>query len=477
MVACVAGFGIFTLKLDAGQDWDEDMTTPYLCLSAMGMLGYGLNEDSLRAGLLRRPNMIGADAGSTDAGPQKLGGGYGDVSRATTLRDLSLMIKAGKQLGVPVVIGSVGGSGGAPHMDWTWEIVREIAGSLGAPLRVALIHAEIDKEDLKRRMRAGKVSPLGPVPMLDEATVDATVRVVGQMGVEPIMAALDRNVDLVLAGRACDAAIFAGPAIRAGIDPGLAWHMGELLECGAMSAQPGSANDCLLATMEKDRFIVEPINPARSCTPLSVASHSLYERSHPTRNHGPGHILDVSAARFEALDARRVAVYGSQSIPHRPVRIKLEGSGLAGYRTMMIGGIRDPIALQCLDDTLNEVKQHTRAYFDRYDALKYDLRFIVYGRDGVMGRLEPTPVIEGHEVGLVLDVVAESQEASRTVCAYARAMLQHHYYPGIKATGANIAFPTAPSDTQCGAVYRFTVHHLVEVDDPAELFRIETRNL
>ncbi len=453
------------------------MEQAFRCLSAMGMLGYGLNEDSLGRGLERRPHMIGADAGSTDAGPQKLGGGYGDVSRATTKRDLTLMIKGGKAAGIPVIIGSVGGSGGAPHMDWTWDIVKEIAASEGLSLRVALIHAEVDKERLRQKMNAGKVSPLGPVPELDPATLDATIRVVGQMGVEPIIAALDEGADVILAGRACDAAIFAAPAIRGGINPGLAWHMGELLECGAMSAQPGSASDCLLATLERDRFVIEPTNPKRACTPLSVASHSLYERSHPSKNHGPGHILDVSQARFEALDDRRVSVSGSRLIRDLPVRIKLEGSGLVGYRTMVVGGIRDPIALERLDEMLDAVKTQTRAYFDRYDPIPYNLRFIVYGRDGVMGPLEPKPYIEGHEVGLVLDVVADTQEAAKTVCAYARAMLQHFYYTGIKATGANIAFPTAPSDTPCGAVYRFTVHHLVEVDSPTELFPMEMRTL
>jgi len=36
---------------------------------------------------------------------------------------------------------------------------------------------------------------------------------------------------------------------------------------------------------------------------------------------------------------------------------------------------------------------------------------------------------------------------------------------------------TAPSDTPCGSVYRYTVYHLVEVDDPCELFRLEMREL
>ena len=253
--------------------------------------------------------------------------------------------------------------------------------------------------------------------------------------------------------------------------------MGELLECGAMATQPGSASDCLMGTVEDGHFVLEPVSPERSCTPSTVAAHSLYERSHPSRSVGPGHVLDVSECRFEAVDGRRVMVSGSRFIEKRPVRVKLEGAGRVGYRTMVIGGIRDPVALRCLDETLEAVETKTRKFFSRNAAQSYSLRFIIYGRDGVMGAAEPTPKVSGHEVGLLLDVVADTQEIADTICAYARASLHHYYYEGILATGANIAFPVAPSDIPCGPVYEFTVHHLVEVRDPLEMFPIEMRTI
>lgn len=448
----------------------------YRCLSTIGMLGYGIPEESLRQGVARRPHMIGADAGSTDAGPHKLGRGVPDVSRDTTARDLGLMMRAGKELRVPIIIGSAGGSGAAKHLDWTWEIVREVAAREHIQLRVALIHADVSKEYLRSKLAAGRVVPLGPVPPLDEPTLDATVSIVGQMGGEPIIRALDEGAELVLAGRSCDAAIFAAPAIRHGADPGLAWHLGEILECGAMCAEPGTASDCMFGIIERDRFIVEPTNPVRRCTPTTVAAHSLYERSHPSRSAGPGHVLDLSACRFEPLDDRRVAVSGSR-FQRTPVRVKLEGSALAGYRAIVVGGIRDPIAIEQLDETIEAVKTLTHDYFAHLTPGDYSLRFIVYGRNGVMGALEPLGRTTGHEVGILLDVVGRTQELANTVCAYARAQLQHYHYKGILADAANVAFPTAPSDIPCGSVYRFTVYHLVEVDDPCELFPIEFRDL
>jgi hypothetical protein len=445
---------------------------PFRVLSTLGMLGYGIPEASLAHGVARRPHAIGADAGSTDAGPHKLGRGVPDVSREVTRRDLEMMLLAGRELGVPVIVGSAGGSGARPHVEWTWEIVQEIAAARRLRLRVAVIFADVSKARTLKALRAGTVRPLGPVAPLSEEALDATTNVVAQMGTQPYMQALDAGVDVILAGRSCDAAIFAAPAIRAGADPGLAWHMGEILECGAMCAEPGSANDCLLGSVDERRFVLEPTNPARACTPLSVACHSLYERSSASRSEGPGHVLDMSESRFEALDGRRVAVSGSRYV-EQPLAFKLEGARSAGFRTIVIGGIRDPIAISRLDEMTAAVRAATEVLFRERDYL---LRFVIYGRDGVMAEREPTPV-PGHEVGVLLDVVAATQERADTVCAFARSQLQHYHYQGIKATAANVAFPTAPSDIQCGEVFEFSVYHLMDVGNALELFPIEYRTL
>ena len=76
------------------------MTGGYRCLSAIGMLGYGIHGDSLARGLKTAPDMVGCDAGSTDDGPQKLGGGVADVSREITALDLRLLIRAGTDHGI-----------------------------------------------------------------------------------------------------------------------------------------------------------------------------------------------------------------------------------------------------------------------------------------------------------------------------------------------------------------------------------------
>lgn len=49
----------------------------------------------------------------------------------------------------------------------------------------------------------------------------------------------------------------------------------------------------------------------------------------------------------------------------------------------------------------------------------------------------------------------------------------HYGYEGRRATAGNLAFPYSPSDFHAGEVYVFSVYHLIEVDDPCELFPID----
>ena len=73
-------------------------------LSPCGILGYGYPRNSFENGLKRKPDLIAVDAGSTDAGPHKLGAGVGIVSRQATKKDLEPMLIAGYEMQIPVII-------------------------------------------------------------------------------------------------------------------------------------------------------------------------------------------------------------------------------------------------------------------------------------------------------------------------------------------------------------------------------------
>lgn len=78
--------------------------------------------------------------------------------------------------GIPVVIGSAGGSGGRVHVEWTWSIIREILQENGyEDKKVAVVWGDIPKEVVAQRLAEGKVTPLGmAVPELTAERLERT---------------------------------------------------------------------------------------------------------------------------------------------------------------------------------------------------------------------------------------------------------------------------------------------------------------
>ena len=443
---------------------------PLRIYAPIGLLGYGFPEGSLRAAMALEPNLVAADAGSTDPGPYYLGSGRSFTSRAMVKRDLGLLLAAARERNIPLVIGSAGGAGGAPHLAWTWEIVQEIAAERGIGGRVALIEAEQDRAYLRRKLDAGDLIDFEVGRDLTPKDLDDCSHIVAQMGLEPVIDALQEGADVVLAGRAFDAALSASLPIMAGVDPGVALHMGKIVECGSLVALP-RASDGVVAEVWQDHFLIQPADPAKRCTVETVAAHTLYEKSDPYNLHTPGGRLELAEARFERHDDRTVRVSGSRFVSSDEFFLKLEGAALAGYRSVCLAGTRDPVMIEQLDDVLERVRLKLRTELTEVDPDSYRLLFRVYGRDGVMGALEPHRGPSPHELGLVIEVVAPTQEMADTVCALARSGTLHLGYEGRIATAGNLAFPYSPAEFPAPPVYEFRIYHLMRVDDPCEPFR------
>ena len=174
-----------------------------------GMLGYGYRLASLEEGVAQKPDMIGVDAGSTDAGPYYLGSGGSLTRPGQVYRDLRHGVVAARRAGIPMIVGSAGFGGGAPHVAGIVEMVRRIASEDKLSLRCAVIQSEMNRQLVLDALRDGRIEPMTGVPDLTEEDVSESERIVAQMGTGPLIAALRQGVDLVIAGRSCDAAIFA----------------------------------------------------------------------------------------------------------------------------------------------------------------------------------------------------------------------------------------------------------------------------
>ncbi len=445
-------------------------------LSPCGILGYGFPKESFMRGVEQKPHAIVVDAGSTDAGPHKLGAGVAIVSDAAMKRDLTLIIKAAYELGIPAVVGSAGGSGARTHVEHTLGIIHDIVIEQGMEsIKTAAIWADIDKDRVASDLESGALVPLNhTVKPLTKERLEQTNGVVAQMGHEPILRALNEGFQLVVCGRAYDPSPFAAAAAYYGMPLHYGYHMGKILECAALCAVPGTTKDCMMGTISEDGFQIEPLSQARACTPLSVAAHTFYEKEHPYILHGPGIEMQLSDCTFTAMDERTVFVAGSRLKQTKPYYVKLEGAMPVAYRTFVVAGVRDPLMIQNLRQIEQSAEHQVREYYKDILSENYEIRFLNYGMDAVLGEAEfanDTP----HEVGLVFEVLAQTQKTADAVCATLRSTLLHFGYDGRKSTAGNLAFPFAPSDVSFGCVYEFSVYHLMPLaDSEAEtLFPVE----
>jgi hypothetical protein len=389
------------------------------------------------------------------------------------------MLRAARDAKIPMIVGSCGGSGGDPHLRAFEEIVREIAYEETLHFKLALIHSEQEKEVLKKKLKAGRIKPMDNARPLTEREIDSAVRIVAMMGPEPMMRALGEGAEVILAGRSTDTSIFAAYPLMQGFEPGPVWHAGKMLECGGASAIPTSGGDCLMATIGPDYFVIEPPNPNLRCTPLSLAAHTLYENPSPIYLREPPGVFDTSKCIYEAVSDRATKVTGSQFIPASQYTVRLEAAELVGYRSISIGGIRDSEVIADLDNYLASVRKQTeQRVYETYGGKvlpeDYSLMFRVYGKDGVMGNREPVRMTKAHEVGLLIIVVAKTQALATGILTIARIYAVHTSY-GRRKSGlvTNMAFPISPFEVETGKAYSFTMNHVVELDDPCELFQIE----
>ncbi len=440
-------------------------------LSPTAILGYGFPMASFDAGLALDPHVIAVDAGSSDPGPHYLGAGYSFTDRDAVKRDLGIMLRAARARRIPLIVGSCGGAGGQPHLDWTLQILLELAREDALAFKLAVIDAEVEPAAVLQALDAGLLAPCGEWPALTGDDVRGSSRIVAQLGVEPFVEALAQGAEVILAGRAYDPVVFAALPVLRGFDHGLALHMGKILECAAIACTPGSGSDCMMGVLRADHFLLHPLDPARACTVASVAAHTLYEKSDPYHLPGPGGVLDLSATRFEQVDARTVRVSGSRHV-EVPYTVKLEGAARVGYRTISIAGVRDPVFIGQVESIVDAVRARIADNFRDIPTDSYSLLFRLYGRNGVMGALEPHPGTGAHELGIVIEAVAPTQALADTICGFARSTMLHYGYPGRVSTAGNLAFPYSPSDLRAGEVYRFSVYHLLPVEDPVARFPV-----
>jgi len=435
-----------------------------------GHLGFApIKTGSFQIGLGASPDLICADSGSCDIGPGPLGADVSTSPLAWQTHDLEHMLLGARRLGVPMIIGSAGDTGTNSRVDLFVGIIQELARKHRLKkFRIGWFHSEVPKPLLAKRLAAGEaIDGLDDRPPLDAATLDATDHVVAVAGVHPYIALLDAGADVIIGGRSSDCAIFAAPAIRDGFSESLAYYYGKIMECASFCAEPYAGKESVLGEITEDDVKVTAMLPAQRCTVASVAAHAMYERANPFYEHVLGGRLDMSECVYEQYDERTCRITGPRFVPAAELRVKLEGAGKVGERFLGLVGVRDRYTIANIDQVIGWARAQVR---ERFGETGYELHYTVYGRDGVMGPLEPFRDRPGHELCITVQGIAPTREMAEEVCMTGLRQMFYARLPQVKGTAGGVAFaldevlPASPA-------YRWTLNHTMRVDDPMGLFR------
>lgn len=445
----------------------NDTSLSFLCPN--GHLSYApLRPESFHLGVEACPDYIAADAGSCDIGPVPLGS---DRWFASPLKwqtsDLEYMLLASRKLGVSMIIGSAGDTGANSRVDLFVSIIQELAVKHRLPkFKLGYFYSNVSKEYLRDKMaRSETIQGLDNRPDLTEEELNATDNIVAVAGVHPYIRLLEMGADVIIGGRSSDCAIFAAPAIHKGFPEGVAYYLGKVLECASFCAEPYGGKESIIGRIWDDAVTVTAMHPDQRCTVASVASHAMYERATPFYEYVAGGMLDMRDCRYEQLDPRTTRITGPRFIPASRVRVKLEGAGKCGERFIGMSAIRDPYTVANIDKVIawcrNEVS-------NRLGHDGYELYMHVFGKNGVMGELEPVKT-PAHELCIVVEAVSPNAELGEEVCMTATRQMFYARLPEVKGTAGGAAV-FLDEVMQARPAYRWTMNHTVAVDDPMELF-------
>ena len=441
-------------------------------ISPNGHLGFApTKEESFWLGAATKPDYYCCDSGSDDIGPVPLGADKCASHPEHQKHDLELMLLAAREQNVPMIIGSSGDTGTNSRVDMYVGFIKELAKKHNLkPFKLAYFYSEVEVDQIRRRMENGQViEGLDGRTNLTMEQLDGTDRIVAVAGVHPFVKALEMGADVIIGGRSSDAAVFAAPAIYEGFPENVSYYCGKVLECASFCCEPYGAKESVIGTITKDDVKVTACAPFQRCTIASVAGHAMYERTNPYYEYVAGGMMDMSECVYEQFDEKTCRITGAKFVPiEGKVKVKLEGSGKVGERYMGMAGIRDPYTIKNIDKVIDWAKSQVA---ERLGDKDYQLSYRIFGKNGVMGDLEPVKETKSHELLVVVEGVSKDDKVAEEATLIGTRQIFYARLPEVKGTAGTAAF-VLDEVTKISAAYSWTLNHTVEVDDPLELFPI-----
>jgi len=133
-----------------------------------------------------------------------------------------------------------------------------------------------------------------------------------------------------------------------GFPEAFAYHMGKMIECASLVAEPFMGKETVIGTISHDDIKITPYHPDQRCTIASAAGHSMYERETRTTSTRWRH---AGYARLPLRAVRRAHVQNHRRpmASVRQLRVKIEGARKVGERYMGFVGVRDPHIVQHIE--------------------------------------------------------------------------------------------------------------------------------
>lgn len=455
---------------------------PLTIYGASAQLGYGLSESSLTyVQSAFDIDAIAADAGSNDPGPYYYGTGEFFASADTIKRDFRFLLRARDELGVPLVVANVATGGTATHLDRVSALVREIAAEEGLSFDLAKIYTDVDASLLQDQLAAGNVRSIdGITPELTADMVDRAEQLVGCVGHEPYLEALAAGYDVILGGRSLDIAPYVALAFHAGYPEAVGYHCGKLLECAGTAAEPKPGHESIIGSagivgqVSETHFELMPANPNERCTVRAAAIQTMHEKADPFTIFAPEGTTDIAAATYEQ-DGDSLRISGAVFEPNESYEVLIEGVEQTGYRTIAIIYITD----RAVAENLEHIVERTTANLDElleYPADSYSLTLRKMGdsvrEDASLFRSDDD-VIRDMGMGLVIDVVGETQDIATDVCSLFKSKFKSLDFPDRIGVGGNMLIPYSKSEVPLGPEYVFSVYHVLEGDAGTTIPEIE----
>lgn len=434
-----------------------------------GHLGFApLKVDSFNLGVAEKPDYIAADSGSDDIGPVPLGTDTSASPASWQRHDLEHMLLAARKNNVPMIIGSSGDTGTNSRVDKYVAMIIDIAKQHNLKkFKLGYFYSEVDKEHVRAKiLNNDDITGLDGRPSLTEKELDATENIVAMAGVHPFMKLLEGGADVIIGGRSSDSAIFASAALHHGFPENQAYFLGKVLECASFCAEPYGGKETVLGEISQDDVKVTAMHPGQKCTVASVAGHAMYERSNPFHEFVAGGLLDMTHCNYTQISEKTTQVTGAKFTPSDGIRVKLEGSGLLGYRYVGIAGIRDPQTIARVDEVMEWAKDAVK---ERFGEDGYELHYNVYGRNGIMGDLEPLKDKPAHELCLIVQGVAPTKEMAEELTLIATRQLFYARLTDAKGTAGGVSF-VFDEVLQASPACIWTLNHTMSVKDGLELF-------